>query len=48
MTRDELVAFCENEIRDHSQKVRALLDLLAAARMLPESWGHDEDEDNGQ
>ena len=39
MTRAELVAFCEQEIREHSAKVRALLELLQAARLLPEDFG---------
>jgi hypothetical protein len=46
MTREELVAFCEQEIQEHSRKVRALLDLLNAARMLPENYGHDFDDED--
>jgi hypothetical protein len=46
MKRSELIKFCEQEIRQHSEKVRALLDLLHAARMLPDDWDKYEEEEN--
>jgi len=45
MTREELIVFCEREIRDHSARVRVFLDLLQAARLLPEDFGNDEERD---
>jgi hypothetical protein len=47
MKRSDLIKFCEQEIREHSAKVRALLDLLQAARMLPDDWDKDEEEESG-
>ena len=45
MTKQELIAFCEDNIRKHSGEVRAFLDLLHAARTLPDDYDTDADPD---
>ncbi len=45
VTKDDLVRYCEEQIREHTRHVRVFLDLLHAARLLPDSFGQSDDDD---
>ena len=45
MTKNELLVFCESQIREHSRIVRHFLELLHAVRATPKENFEDEDDE---